>query len=143
MSAVETEILNESTEKPLVLKRYIDYVFSLWNTSIEDVNGLIEQANRHHPTIKFLDTCSYKANRFRDTSTLDMRTHYKLTETFQYMYFTSCHPPVVNKGFIKGKALRSCLHARGYPVTLLNKTLSEVKFEERKSALQQKKRTHI
>ena len=117
MSAVETKILNESTEKPLVWKRYIDDVFSLWNTNIEDINGFIEQANRHHPTIKFtaeisdketifLDTCVYKGDRFRDTSILDVRTHYKPTETFQYTYFTSCHPPGVNKGFIKGEALR-------------------------------------
>ena len=173
MSAVETKILNESTEKPLVWKRYIDDVFSLWNTNIEDINGFIEQANRHNPTIKFtaeisdketifLDTCVYKGDRFRDTSILDVRTHYKPTETFQYTYFTSCHPPGVSKGFIKGEALRllrtnssrksfeenirafrSRLHARGYPDTLVNKTLSEVKFEKRKSALQQKKRTYI
>ena len=31
---------------------------------------------------------------------------------------------------------------RGYPNTLVNKVLSEVKFEERKSALQQKEKTH-
>ena len=41
------------------------------------------------------------------------------------------------------RAFRSRLHARGYPDTLVNKTLSEVKFEERKLALQQKKRTYI
>ena len=33
MSAVER------AEKPLVWKRYIDDVFSLWDTSIEDING--------------------------------------------------------------------------------------------------------
>jgi len=85
-----------------------------------------------------------------------------INQPFQYTYFTFCHPPGVNIGFIKGEALRllqtnssrksfeenirafiSRLQARGYPGTLVNKTLSEVKFEERKSALQQKKRTHI
>ena len=39
------------------------------------------------------------------------------------------------------EAFRSRLHVRGYPDTLVNKVLSKVKFEERKSALQQKKRT--
>ena len=76
------------------------------------------------------------------------------------MYFSSCHPQGVSKGFIKGEALRllrtnpseitfdenirqfkSSLHVRGYPETLTNKVLSEVKFEERKSALQQKDKT--
>ena len=131
-----------------------------------------EQANRHHPTIKFtaeisdkeiifLDTCVHKGDRFRETSILDVRTYYKPTETFQYTHFSSCHPPGVRKGFIKGEALRllqtnslnnsfeenirafrSRLHVRGYPDNLVNKVLSEVKFEERKSALLQGIRAH-
>ena len=52
----------------------------------------------------------------------------------QYTHFTSSHPPGVKKGFIKG----SHLLERGYPEKLIQTTLSEVKFEERKSALQQK-----
>ena len=153
-------------------KRYIDDVFSLWNISIEVINEFIEQANRYHPTIKFtaeisdketifLDTCVYKGDRFKGTSILDVRTHYKPTETFQYTHFSSCHPPGVSKGFIKGEALRllrtnssettfdenirlfkSRLHVRGYPETLVNKVLSGVKFEETKSALLQKDKTH-
>ena len=31
MAAVETEITERSSEKPLIWKRYIDDVFSLWN----------------------------------------------------------------------------------------------------------------
>ena len=53
----------------------------------------IEQANKHHPTIKFtaeiseteatfLDTNIYKGERFRSNSVLDIRTHFKSTETF-------------------------------------------------------------
>ena len=52
MATVETEILSRSTKKPLVWKRYIDDVFSLWNMSIEEINGFIQQANGYHPTIK-------------------------------------------------------------------------------------------
>ena len=168
MAAVETEILSNSTKKPLVWKRYIDDVFSLWNIGIEEINGFIEQANRYHPTIRFtaeisdkeiifLDTCVYKGDRFNDTSILDVRTHYKPTETFQYTHQGSG----VSKGFIKGEALRllrtnssettfdvnirqfkSRLHDRGYPDTLVYKVLSEVKFEDRKSAIQQRESTH-
>ena len=39
-------------------------------------------------------------------SILDMRTHFKPTETFQYTFFTMCHPPGAKKGFVKGEALR-------------------------------------
>ena len=76
----------------------------------------IEQANKHHPTIQFtaeisktettfLDTNIYKGERFRSNSVLDVRTHFKSTETFQFTHFSSCHPPGVKKGFIKGEAL--------------------------------------
>ena len=33
-------------------------------------------------------------------------THFKATKRFQYTHFSSCHPSVVTKGFIKGKACR-------------------------------------
>ena len=74
----------------------------------------MEQANKHHPTIKFtaqisetetlLDTNIYKCERFRSNSVLDVCTHFKRTETFQYTHFSSCHPPGIKKGFIKGES---------------------------------------
>jgi len=36
MAKVETEILNQSVLKPLVCKRFIDGIFSLWNTTREE-----------------------------------------------------------------------------------------------------------
>ena len=115
--AIETEIINKSPHKPLVWKRFINDIFSLWNVDKEEIYSFIELANNHHPTIKFtaevsetetafLDTCIYKGERFKKESILDVRTHFKPTETFQYTYFSSCHPPGVKKGFIKGEALR-------------------------------------
>ena len=100
MGKVETEILSQSALKPLTWKRYIDDIFSLWDTSREDLTHFIEQANKHHPTIlftaeisdtetTFLDTSVYKGERFTNESVLDIRTHYKPTETFQYTHFSS------------------------------------------------------
>ena len=48
MSAV-----SKSKIKPLELKRYMDDVFSLWDTKREEIDQFILEANRHHPTIKF------------------------------------------------------------------------------------------
>ena len=45
-------------------------------------------------------------NFFYSTSILDIRTHFKPTETFQYTHFTSCNPLGIKKGFIKGEALQ-------------------------------------
>ena len=75
-------------------KRYIDDVFSLWDTNREEIDQFILEANRHHPTIKltaeiseektnFLDTTIFKGERFYKDSIFDIRTHFKPTETFQ------------------------------------------------------------
>ena len=53
MAKIETEILSKVVSIPTVWKRYIDDVFSLWDISKPDIVTCIEQANLHHPTIKF------------------------------------------------------------------------------------------
>ena len=165
MAEIETKMLNQSRIKPREWKRYIDNVFSLWDASRQDIDLFIEQANTFHPTIKFtaeisekeitfLDTVVYKGERFQNEAILDVKTHYKPTETFQYTHYSSCHPPGVKRGFIKGEAIRllrtnsseknfqeamcnfkTRLEARGYPKSLIEKTVSEVSFAERQSAL--------
>ena len=64
-----------------------------WSIAVED---FLVKANSFHPTIKFtaeisettlLDTKVYKGDRFNKQSILDMRTHFKATETFQYTNF--------------------------------------------------------
>ena len=98
-------------------KRYIDDIFSLWTTERKEIDEFIALANRHHPSIKFtaeisdkeinfLDTTVYKGERFHNQGILDIRTHFKPTETFQYTHFSSCNPHGVRKGLIKGEALR-------------------------------------
>ena len=114
--------LNSKTQyqaKRMEWKRYIDEVFSLWDSNKNEVDRFIHQANAFHPTIKFtakiseneitfLDTLVFKGERFTEKSILDIKTHYKPTETFQYTctHFSSCHPPGVKRGFIKGEAIR-------------------------------------
>ena len=168
VAKIETEILSKAKYRPIAFKRFIDDVFCLWNINREHIDQFIEQCNNHHPTIKFmaeiseqeitfLDTNVYKGLRFKTESILDVKTHFKPTETFQYTDFTSCHPPGVKKGLIKGEALRLLrtnssrlnfeeniakfkrnLIERGYPEMLIQETLSEVKFDNRNAALTQK-----
>ena len=77
--AIETEFINKSPHKPLVWKRFIDNIFSLWNVDKEEIDLFIELANNHHPTITFtaevpeteaafLDSCIYKGERFKKES---------------------------------------------------------------------------
>ena len=113
MARIENQILAQSCIKPLFWKWYIDDVFSLWNTSLYKIDSFVEKANNFHSTIKFtaempetevtfLDTEVYKRGRFGKESILDVQTNYKPTETFQCTNFYSCHPPGMNRGFIKG-----------------------------------------
>ena len=53
MAEVETDIINQSRNMPLIWKRYIDDIFSLWNTNKEAINNFTELANSFHPAIKF------------------------------------------------------------------------------------------
>ena len=66
------------------------------------------EANRYHPTIKFtaeisdiatnfLDTTVFKGERFHKDSILDISTHFKPTEKFQYTHYTSCGAPGVKR----------------------------------------------
>ena len=84
MAHIETAILNKSIFRPTVWKRYIDDVFSLWDISKPDIETFTEEANLHHPTIKFtaeisdteivfLDTIVYKGTRFHEKSIFMLR----------------------------------------------------------------------
>ena len=73
MGKVETELLSRSTFKPLVWKRYIDDIFSLcclWDISREKLKQFIEQANNHHPTVKFTAEISKTETTFLDYCSL-------------------------------------------------------------------------
>ena len=107
MANIETQILSHSVQKPSIWKGYIDDIFSLWDISKADIEQFIEQANSYHPTIKFtaeisdtettfLDTVVYKGERFKEQSILDIKTHFKPTETFQYT-----HIPLVTRQVLK------------------------------------------
>ena len=110
--------------------------------------------------IVFLDTEVFKGPRFAYNKTLDVQTHYKPTETFQYTHFSSSHPLSVKKGFIKGETLRllrtnsvkdilelrkleflTRLLERGYPREIAENILAEVQFSSRNGALQNKTKT--
>ena len=113
---IEKQLLAISSHKPLIWKRFIDDILSVWTLPEAENDNFIEFANSFHTTIKFthemssekivfLDTDVFKGPRFNTDKILDVETHFKPTETFQYTHFSSCHPLSVIKGFVK-EALR-------------------------------------
>ena len=133
-------------------------VFSHRDCDKKEVDRFIKRTNYFHPTIKFtaetsenqitfLDTTVFKGERFAKYSILDIKTHYKSTETFQFTHFTFYHPPGVKYGFIKGEAMRLLrtnsskktfeegrlkfkqrLIDGGYPENIIERSLSGVNF---------------
>ena len=70
-----------------------------------------------HPTFKFsyenskqeitfLDVVVFKGARYHKLNILDIKTHTKPTDTFQFLHRESCHPTATFNGFIKGEILR-------------------------------------
>ena len=113
MAEIETNLVQQSNTNPREWKRYIDDVFSLWDCDRKDVELFIKEANNFHPTIKFtaeiseneitsLGSIVFKEEQFTEKSILFIKTHYKLTKTFQCTHFASCYPLGIKRGFIKG-----------------------------------------
>ena len=67
MADMEKRLLAASPLKPFVGKRFIDDIFSLWNTPMEEVSIFVNFANSFHPTNNF--TCEISSERavFLDT----------------------------------------------------------------------------
>ena len=68
MGEIEKQILNESAHKPLAWKRYINDIIFLSHTSRDVVEKFIEQANKHHLTMKFTAEISCTDATFLDTT---------------------------------------------------------------------------
>jgi len=69
-----------------------------------------------------------------------IKTHFKTAERFQYTHFSSCHPASETAFKTAISQFKANLIERGYPETLVSTTLAEITFEERKPALQQKRK---
>ena len=62
------EGLVQSAFRPIVWKRFIDDIFSLWTINRVEISQFIEQASIYHPTIKFTAEISETETTFLDTT---------------------------------------------------------------------------
>ena len=154
--------------KIILHKKYRDDGIILFSGSRDELQQFYDIANKEDKLLKFtfeisnekatfLDLDIYKGQRFIQTNTLDLKTHFKPTETFQYLAMESCHPFHCYRGLIKGESLRNIrntsdkniylanmemftrrLVERGYDESLVKECLSEVKYENRAELLKTK-----
>ena len=116
MAEIETNLLNQSRIKPMAWNIISMTFFPNWDTKREDLDIFIAQANKYHPTIKlrrsqtpkwlFLTQWFTKEQVSTQNRSLTSKLTINKTETFQYIHYTSCQPPDVKRGFIKGEAIR-------------------------------------
>ena len=127
------------------------------------VDQFIEQANKFHPTIKFVAEISKNEITFLDTVVFKgerLKTNPSWTSKLT-SNLLKCHSPDVKSGFIKGEAMRLLrtnsskttfeeslvkfkqhLRTRGYPKTVIQRSFSGVNFAARPSALKQRKKAN-
>lgn len=168
MATLEKEFLATEPVQPLLWCRFIDDILCIWPGTESELNPMLERLNNFRPTIKFtyevsdtkavfLDFELHKGTRFRDLGILDVKPHFKDTNTFQYLHFSSAHPRCTRKGIVKGemtRILRACsaedtynhcvkklqnhFSARGYPTALIKSCINEVPFSCRTQTLEDK-----
>ena len=119
--------------------RYRDDLLFIYQGDLNEIKEFFHIANNHHPFIKFTYECSrkeitfldlkiFKGERFSQENILDIKTHFKPTNTFQYLERTSCHSRHVFLGLIRGQVIR-------YIKTSCNKGDLEITLQQFKSNL--------
>ena len=105
MAHIEKQLRGISPQKPLIWKRFTERIFSVDITQSRDKQfQFMDFANSFPATIKFTDVMSsenivfldieiYKGPRFLTGKILDVQTHFKRTETFQYTHFRRVMSP--------------------------------------------------
>ena len=156
MADLENEFLHTQKFKPYFYVRYIDDIFIIWLHGREKLDLFFHAFNQFNPAIQFdmevsdsdinfLDITIYKSENFNETRQLYTKTHFKETNTFQYIHFLSHHPLAVKKSVLYSEILRFKMQCtenkefknltitfikhflqRGYPYHLIKSAISKV-----------------
>ena len=165
MSTIIRRFLQTQTTQPLTFRRYIDDIFMIWTDTEDKLNDFLSDLNSFHTNLNFtheqshlsinyLDLTIYKGTFFHFTNLLDTKTYQKQLNLYQYLHFTSTHPPKIYKAIIRGECIRYArtnttyetykatvhnfklrLRKRGYPDRVITKNTSIVKYSKRQEYL--------
>ena len=142
----------------LLWKRYIYDIICIWTGTGNELESFLARLNTAHRThrftwsisnerIEFFDLNILKGGRFNTNRHLDISTHFKKTNTFQYLHFSSSHPRNAFKGLAKGgsyvliqytynKPINKCrkhLFLRNYPKNVVDRILTNITHSLRAS----------
>ena len=107
MADVEESILRTAARRfpaPLLWACYIDGILLLWPGTEQQLLDFVTLLNSlwtpiqftlsyDSSSLDFLDCTLYKGSRFSQSGILDLQPHYKRTNTFSYLHYSSSHPP--------------------------------------------------
>ena len=173
MSVKLRQFLSTIQKQPLLLKRYIDDVFIIWQHDRKSLLNFISKLNQFHPNLHFkfnysaeetafLDLTIYKGPSFQTKHMLDTKTFQKEHNLYQYLHYSSNHPQSTFKAIIVGECTRyvrnnsteqeyqnmitlltTRLHNRGYPRPFLAKVVNSVSYSIRPQLLAKHQRPPI
>lgn len=119
MYQIMNEILSlfEKRENIFFYKQYLDDGIFIYHGCKSELDSFFELANNHHRFLKFtyelsetditfLDVHLFKGRRFLHENILDIKTHFKPTNSFLYLQRDSCHKKHVFRAFIHGEIIR-------------------------------------
>lgn len=117
MAVWEETALTNCPTPPLHYYRFLDDIWGIWTSSMEQFQQFISFLNDVDPSIKlkfeisersinFLDTTVYKGLKFSDQNKLDIKVYFKPTDTHALLYKNSFHPKHTFRGIVKSQLLR-------------------------------------
>ena len=117
MAQWEESALKACKLKPLHYYRYLDDIWGVWTHSDEKFQEFLSTLNTHRESIKikstssktsvdFLDTTTFKGEKFTESGALDIKVFFKETDTHALLHKTSFHPNHTYAGLIKSQLLR-------------------------------------
>lgn len=117
MSVIIRRFLEKQPAKPLLIKRYIDDIFIVWQHDENSLISFLSELNISHQKlsykysyssqqVSFLDMTIYKGPHFHKSRKLDTKTFQKQQNLYQYLHYTSNHPKHIFKSIITGECTR-------------------------------------
>lgn len=117
MAVWEETALTNCHITPLHYFRFLDDIWGIWTSSMDQFLQFLSSLNGVDPSIKlkfeisansinFLDTTVYKGPNFHDQNKLDIKVFFKPTYTHALLYKNSFHPKHTFNGIVKSQLLR-------------------------------------
>ena len=155
MDRLETDFLNTQEYLPLAWYRYIDNIFFIWTHGEEKLKFFLEDLNKYHPNINFIQQSNKEFINFLDltVSLLDNKVstdlYVKPTDRHHYLHHSSSHLDHTKKSIVYSQTLRlsmicsvetdlvrhkkeikSWFLKRGYPENIINREMEKAKFKK-------------